>query len=570
MKLCMASVSLGGTLAEKIDAVAAAGFDGIELLDDDLRRSGLTARDVAARCSDVGLTIDLYQPFRRAEGISPVEFAQVLVRFRDELQVMRHAGVNTILVVSNTDEDADSSRDLSATQLAELADAAAEFGMSVTFEALAWGTHINRVADAWDVVERASHPALSLTIDTFHMIARGEDSRVLGGIPAHSVGFVQVADAPMLSMDIKQWSRGYRCFPGDGEMDLHSPVAALIDAGYRGPLSLELFNPDYRRRFAGDVAAEAARALRRLVSEVSAAGMSGADVTGTGPSTRHDLSSSPAAARISGPAATESAAHRKVDAMEPLVLEGVVPYPDDVAARYRREGYWVDQTHAEMLFESVAAHPDNIAIVSGDTTITYAELGDEVLRLAAGLAHRGIERGDRVVFHLPNVPEFVPLLFALFEIGAIPVMAVAGHRKHEIDYLVRFTEARAYVTAQRHDGFDLAGLAAQLRDSCPTLDHTVIVASDAGADIEELRSHGTLEHDRRSLPSDVAFFQLSGGTTGLPKIVPHTHEAYLSSVRAAARVGAVTEKSVQLAALPMSYTFVMRSGLCQGMWTVPR
>jgi sugar phosphate isomerase/epimerase len=268
MKTAMATVSLGGGLEEKIDAIAAAGFDGIELLDADLRGSSMSAGECARRCADLGLTIDLYQPFRRAEGVLPAEFGDVLQRFRAELDVMAALGVDSILVVSNTDDDADSSRDLSTTQVAALGDAAAERGMTVMFEALAWGTHISSVVDAWDVVRESDHPSVSLVIDTFHLLAGGEDVDTVNALPRDSVGFFQLADAPWLSMDVKQWSRGHRCFPGEGDMDLLAPLGAVLASGYVGPLSLEIFNPGYRERPAHEVARDGANALNQLVAAV--------------------------------------------------------------------------------------------------------------------------------------------------------------------------------------------------------------------------------------------------------------------------------------------------------------
>lgn len=270
MKMSMATVSLGGTLEDKLVGIAAAGFDGIELLDDDLARSSLSAEDVRSRCADLGLAIDLYQPFRGAEGVAPERFPAVVERFRGELEIMRRLGTPSILVVSNTDDDADPSRDLSVEQLARLADIAGEYGVSVTFEALAWGTHISRVADARDVIRSADHPNIALVVDTFHLLAGGENVDILDDIPGYSVGYVQVADAPWLAMDLKLWSRGHRCFPGDGEMDLIGPLAALVGSGYGGPLSLEIFNPDYREQPPGEVARRGALALRGLVEDLEA------------------------------------------------------------------------------------------------------------------------------------------------------------------------------------------------------------------------------------------------------------------------------------------------------------
>src|SRR5688500_2442335 len=132
--------------------------------------------------------------------------------------------------------------------------------------------------------------------------------------------------------------------------------------------------------------------------------------------------------------------------LEPLVLDGFVPYPEDVAARYRAAGYWTDETMPEPLFATIARIPAKNAIIAGDTTLTYAELGDRIRRIAAGLRHLGIGRGDRAVVHLPNIPAFIAFVYAFWEIGAIPVFAPVAHRRTEIEHFVEVTEARVYVT----------------------------------------------------------------------------------------------------------------------------
>ncbi|MCJ1708522.1 sugar phosphate isomerase/epimerase [Microbacterium sp. VKM Ac-2923] len=266
----MATVSLGGSLEEKIAAISAAGFDGIELLDADLTGSGMTPEECALRCADAGLSIDLYQPFRRAEGVAPEEFATVRQRLRSELSTMQRLGTEAILVVSNTDADAIDDRDLSIAQVSALADDAAAHGMAVMFEALCWGTHIASVADAWEVVRAVSRDNVSLVIDTFHLLAGGEDAAALAGIPSSKVGFLQLADAPLLSLELIQWSRNHRCFPGEGEFDLDSPVGAVLASGYDGPVSLEIFNPSYRALPVGEVAQRGADALRALLDGVTA------------------------------------------------------------------------------------------------------------------------------------------------------------------------------------------------------------------------------------------------------------------------------------------------------------
>jgi 2,3-dihydroxybenzoate-AMP ligase len=246
--------------------------------------------------------------------------------------------------------------------------------------------------------------------------------------------------------------------------------------------------------------------------------------------------------------------------LEPLVVDGFVPYPDDVAAGYRKAGYWTDETMPEPLFATIARVPGKTAIVAGETALTYAELGDRILRLAAGLRGLGIERGDRVVVHLPNIGEFIAFVYAFWEIGAIPIFAPIAHRRSEIEHFVRVSEARAYVTVASHDGTDLAALAADLKAKWPSLEHTVVLGPEGGgADLDRLLANDPLPHERRSLPQDVALLQMSGGTTGRPKLIPHTSETYLHSVRASVPICGISEATVQLTAVPICHSMSVRS-----------
>lgn len=250
---------------------------------------------------------------------------------------------------------------------------------------------------------------------------------------------------------------------------------------------------------------------------------------------------------------------------EPLGLDGVIPYPKECADYYWQQGWWTDQTHAELLFDTVAAVPEKTAVISADTHLTYAELGQRVLQVAAGLQEQGIRRGDRVVVHLPNSPEYLYTVFGLFELGAIPVFATSGLRGHEIEYFLNFTAATGFITHQGQGKEDFAELAEELRAGPGPLEHTVIlpnsgqIVAQQSIEFTQLFTYGQLEHSRRSAPSDVAFFQLSGGTTGQPKVIPHTHQAYLSSLRAAVSVTGVTADTVQVAVLPLPHSFAMRS-----------
>ncbi|GAA4706594.1 sugar phosphate isomerase/epimerase and 4-hydroxyphenylpyruvate domain-containing protein [Nocardioides conyzicola] len=273
MRRGIATVSLSGVLDDKLTAIAAAGFDGLEIFDNDLIASPLTPREVARRCAELGLTIDLFQPVRDVEGVPPEQFDPVLHRFRTKLAVMADLGATTVLCCSHVGADAVDDPDLSAAQLSLLGDLAADQGVTIAYEALAWGRHVNRVGQAWDVVRRADHPAVTLAVDTFHLLSRGDDGAALAGIPGDRIGFLQVADAPLLDMDVLEWSRHFRCFPGEGTLDVAGVVAATLATGYAGPVSLEVFSDVVR---VADPAVTARDAMRSLVFLEDQLGRAGA------------------------------------------------------------------------------------------------------------------------------------------------------------------------------------------------------------------------------------------------------------------------------------------------------
>ncbi|WP_409236649.1 (2,3-dihydroxybenzoyl)adenylate synthase [Streptomyces sp. PA5.6] len=250
-------------------------------------------------------------------------------------------------------------------------------------------------------------------------------------------------------------------------------------------------------------------------------------------------------------------------------------WPQEFAERYRAAGWWRGETFGGMLRERAAAHPDRVAIVDpGGTGVpprrwTYGELDRRADRLAAGLLARGIGKGDKVVVQLPNIAEFFETIFALFRIGALPVFALPAHRETEIRYFCEFTEAAAYVIPQQVGGFDYRGLAAKLVDEIPTLRHVFVAEGDAGpfealSDVAtdvapEVATEPTTQLPAAPAPSDLAFLQLSGGSTGVPKLIPRTHDDYIYSLRGSNELCAVDEDSVYLVALPAAHNFPLSS-----------
>ncbi|MFD4554729.1 bifunctional sugar phosphate isomerase/epimerase/4-hydroxyphenylpyruvate dioxygenase family protein [Streptomyces sp. NPDC058469] len=268
MRTSIATVSLSGSLTEKLTAASRAGFDGVEIFENDLLASPLTPEEIRARCADLGLTIDLYQPMRDIEAVPEAEFARNLRRARHKFELMRRLGTDTVLVCSSVSPLAEDDDALAAAQLSQLADLAQEFGVRVAYEALAWGRHVSTYDHAWRIVERADHPALGTCLDSFHILSRGSDPKGIADIPGEKIFFLQLADAPLLAMDVLQWSRHYRCFPGQGGFDVAGLVRHALTAGYDGPLSLEIFNDVFRQAEAGPTAVDAQRSLLVLQESV--------------------------------------------------------------------------------------------------------------------------------------------------------------------------------------------------------------------------------------------------------------------------------------------------------------
>ena len=261
MRTSIATVSLSGSLTEKLTAASRAGFDGVEIFENDLLASPLRPEEIRARCADLGLSIDLYQPMRDIEAVPEEEFARNRRRARHKFEVMRRLGAETVLVCSSVSPLAVDDDALAAEQLSQLADLAQDFGIRVAYEALAWGRHVSTYDHAWHVVETADHPALGTCLDSFHILSRGSDPKGIEDIPGEKIFFLQLADAPLLAMDVLQWSRHYRCFPGQGGFDVAGLVRHVLRTGYAGPLSLEVFNDVFRQAEAGPTAVDAQRSL---------------------------------------------------------------------------------------------------------------------------------------------------------------------------------------------------------------------------------------------------------------------------------------------------------------------
>ena len=262
-RLSIATVCLSGTLEDKLIAAAAAGFDGVEIVEADLLAAPWSPREVRQRCADLGLTIDLYQPFHDFEAVPPDVLAANLRRAERKFDVLEQLGTDTILVCSTLSPDAVDDDDLATEHLHLLATRAADRGLRIAYEAVAWGRFVNTYEHAWRIVRRAGHPALGLCLDSFHVLARGGDLAGIRVIPGDKVFALQLADAPRLTMDAAQWSRHHRLFPGQGSFAVADLVAAVLAIGYRGPLGLEVSNDVFRQ---ADPRRSAIDAMRSLVA----------------------------------------------------------------------------------------------------------------------------------------------------------------------------------------------------------------------------------------------------------------------------------------------------------------
>ncbi|MFQ5858861.1 MAG: (2,3-dihydroxybenzoyl)adenylate synthase [Anaerolineae bacterium] len=253
------------------------------------------------------------------------------------------------------------------------------------------------------------------------------------------------------------------------------------------------------------------------------------------------------------------------------MLEGVVRFPPEFAARYRAKGYWEGRSLADTFGEAFAKYADRVAIVDRNRSVTYTQLGERAERLALNLLDEGLKPLDRVVMQLPNVVEFVYLYFALQKIGCIPIMALPTHRYREVSQFVEVSGAMACVAPDRIRDFDYTDIIRRIRDAGGTLRLGIILgdAPKGFLSLTDLIERGT----RRSAeelkgiaidPEDPALFQLSGGTTGVPKLIPRTHNDYIYNSKAAVAVTGVGPGKVLLDVLPLAHNLPLACPGLQG------
>jgi len=253
------------------------------------------------------------------------------------------------------------------------------------------------------------------------------------------------------------------------------------------------------------------------------------------------------------------------------MLDGVVRFPAEFAARYRAKGYWEDRSLREIFDEAFERYGDRIAVIDGQRSITYSQLNQNATCLALNLLDHGLKPLDRVVVQLPNTLEFVYLYFALQKLGCIPIMTLPTHRFREMSQFAELSGAVACVTPDRSKNFDYREMVGRIRAGNKIV-RLGIVFGDARADCLSLRelieqSCARSKADLKKIkidPEDPAVFQLSGGTTGIPKLIPRTHNDYLYNSRLASAVTGVGPEEVFLDVLPLAHNLPLACPGLQG------
>ncbi len=270
MKTSIATVSISGSLEGKLRAVAEAGFDGVEIFENDLLGFPGTPREVGRIVRDLGMSCTLFQPFRDLEGMPAEQLSRAYDRIERKFDVMQELGTDLILLCSNCSPLAVGDRPRLIDDLSALGERAAKRQMRVGYEALAWGRHTFDHRDAWSLIRDVDHPSIGLILDSFHSLARGIPSASIGDVRVDKLFFVQIADAPRLTMDYLSWSRHFRNMPGQGDFPLAEFAEAIHRLGYQGYWSLEIFNDRFRAGSASGVAVDGYRSLQLLHDQVAA------------------------------------------------------------------------------------------------------------------------------------------------------------------------------------------------------------------------------------------------------------------------------------------------------------
>lgn len=405
MRTGIATVCLSGTLKEKMQACAIAGFDGIEIFEQDLVTSPLSPEDVRTMAADLGLGLDLYQPFRDFDGVTPDLLKANLRRAEAKFKLMSRLGMDTILVCSNVATTTIDDDGLRASQLTELAELAGDHGVKVAYEALAWGKYVNDYEHAYRLVEMVDHPNFGTCLDSFHILSRDWDTAPIETINADKIFFVQVADAPKLSMDVLSWSRHYRVFPGEGQFELAKFMGHVVRAGYTGPVSLEVFNDVFRQ---SDVERTAVDAMRSLIwlEEQSAKWLTGNSSEGTaGAAARRrypmELATLP---KVSEPAGFNFAEVKADDTAQLEKLLGQLGFAFEGRHRTKDVQLWTMGQARVIINEQAASHAEPAIAALGFDVDSPVIASARAQQLKAPVVARKVQ-ADEEVFQGISAPD---------------------------------------------------------------------------------------------------------------------------------------------------------------------
>jgi 4-hydroxyphenylpyruvate dioxygenase len=375
MKTSIATVSISGSLPEKLEAIAAAGFDGIEIFEQDFITHDGSARDVGRMIRDKGLEITLFQPFRDFEGLPDPLRAKAFDRAERKFDLMQELGTDLVLICSTVHPASLGGIDRAAADFHELGERAAKRGLRVGYEALAWGRHVNDHRDVWEIVRRADHDNGGVILDSCHTLSRRIDPETIRRIPGDKIFFVQLADAPQIEMDLLYWSRHFRNMPGEGDLPVCDFMKAVAATGYAGPISLEIFNDQFRGGSPRTIAKDGYRSLIALMD----------DVTRQQPAAQISISQMPPRMEVDGVSFIEFAAHDgEADALEVLLRSlGFVQSGNHIA---KNLALWTQDSIRIVVNRETTGYANSAYITHGTTVcdigLSVASAADTVTRAA--------------------------------------------------------------------------------------------------------------------------------------------------------------------------------------------
>jgi 4-hydroxyphenylpyruvate dioxygenase len=414
MRTSIATVCLSGTLEEKLHASAEAGFHGVEIFEQDLVVSPHRpekVRDLAAR---LGLSLDLYQPFRDFEGVEPDLLEHNLRRAEAKFQLMQRMGIDLALFCSNVSTATVDDDRAVGEQLRRLGDLADRYDVRVAYEALAWGRFISDFEHADRIVQAADHPRIGQCLDSFHVLSRNWSTEPLERLSADKIFFVQLADAPRLDMDVLSWSRHHRVFPGEGNFDLLDFLGRILSTGYDGPVSLEIFNDTFRQADPFRTAVDGLRALTWM--EDRARGW----LADRGRTSAVRLSALPVAQPPAGFDFIEVCGNELDSVAELLGQLGF-----DSHGTHRSKSaveLWTQGEARIILNQAPTSHPDPEIVGLGFDVADPLAASSRALQLYAHAVPRSEELGEEVL-HAVRAPDGTEIFFAAIQADGQPLWA---------------------------------------------------------------------------------------------------------------------------------------------------